>query len=84
MFKLTSFNLSNLGAPMGKESVSVNYTEYFHHCENAKKYAEKDYKKRSSGETFKWSRKGKMRICSGDLRFVMYEIEQIFCKDKAE
>ena len=43
MHKLTSRNLTGLGAPMGRERVTVNYVKYFHKLKNAKKFVREKY-----------------------------------------
>lgn len=71
IYKLTSENLTNLGGPMGSEYTFSNWEKYFTSIESAKKYAEKDY-----GDKIKW-KGGKRKPSSGDLRYVMYEIEKL-------
>lgn len=72
IYKLVIEDLTHLGGPMGTERTYVIGREYFLSLEKAKKFAEKDYSKRSNGETFKW--KG---LSSGDLSFIMYTITKI-------
>jgi len=58
----------------------TNWVKYFTTVEAAKRYAEKDYKKEAEvkkPEKIEWSREGKSRWCTQDLRFVMYEISEI-------
>ena len=77
--ELVSENLSHLGGPMGSEYTTTNFRKFFKSVDEAKKYAEKDYKK-NRANPIKWEVgyvQDDERITSGDLGFVMYEITKI-------
>jgi hypothetical protein len=71
IYSLTSTNLTGLGGMMGTERTDVNYIKYFTTIEFAKKNAEKEYKKKID-----WLKEGG-KVRSGDLRWVMYDIETV-------
>lgn len=73
---LRSINLTNLGGPMGSESTFSNFEKPFKSMKEAKEYGEKDYETSGRKEKIKWSNTNG-NACSGDLDFVMYEIEKI-------
>jgi hypothetical protein len=79
MYKLISENLLNLGGAMGLQHTTTNWEKYFKNVLAAKEYAEKDYRK-SCKEKIKWSKGGGV-ITSGDLLFVMYDIEKVKVED---
>lgn len=72
VYKLVSEDLSGLGSSMGTEHTSVNWERFFIDANDAKEYAQKDYR-----SEIKWKRHGKGGWISGDLRFVMYTIRPI-------
>jgi hypothetical protein len=74
IYKLRSENLSGLGQ-MGSSS-STNWEKYFSKVSLAKKFAEKDYRRE-----IKWKKSGN-RHTSGDLRYVMYDIEPVKVVEK--
>jgi hypothetical protein len=84
MYKLTSENLTGLGGPMGTERTWNNWEKYFNDIVIAKDFALRDYRKetKDSEATIDWrdttlGRTTDVRITSGDLRFVMYTIEEV-------
>lgn len=81
-FEVRSENLTNLGGPMGSESVSDNWSKSVSTMEKAKALVEKDYKKECGGKPekiIKWT-KGKKNCNTQDLRFVMYYIREVTVK----
>lgn len=80
MFVLTAEDLTGLGGPMGTERTVTVLMEYFKSVDNAKQFALKHYQRNRPGETFKWEKRGS-KWTSGDLMFVMYDIEPIKTKD---
>ena len=74
IYMLTSEDLSHLGGPMGSEYTTTNYVKPFEDLEAAQEYAEKEYKRGK----ITWTKdKKKAKWCSGDLAFVMYNIEEV-------
>jgi hypothetical protein len=79
VYEAISEDLTNLGGPMGTESVSDNWRKLFDSVEKAKEYCEKDYAKITKGahptrvSKIKWSKR-KEGFQTQDLLFVMYYI----------
>lgn len=72
MFTLTIEDLTHLGSSMGTEyTTSDEY--HFSSIDAAKRYAEKHY----NGSRGKIQWKGKTRLTSGDLGYVMYSIKPL-------
>ena len=76
MYCLISEDLRGLGGPMGTESTAINFEKYFNYLDNAKDYAQRDYKQRP----IQWKR-NKTTYSSGDLGFVMYTITRVETED---
>lgn len=70
VYSLESENLSSLGS-MGSSS-TTNFVRLFSTKEYAKEYAEKDY-----GDKIEWENDRSGGCCSGDLRYVMYNIKRV-------
>lgn len=85
MWELISEDLTGLGGPMGTDNTPINFRKFFKSIENAKKYAEKDYKCgkiswRVSKDYVHYN-SSKYSVTSGDLGYVMYRIRKIETED---
>ena len=80
IFKLVSTDMTHLGGPMGSEYTTTNFVKYFSSVDNAKKHAEKDFGDQRT-EPIEWKKKNKSGFTSGDLRYVMYDIESVVLED---
>jgi hypothetical protein len=81
-FEVRSENLTNLGGPMGSESVHDNWSKSVSSVEKAKAIVDKDYKKECGGNPWheiKWTKRGK-NYQTQDLNFVMYYIREVAVK----
>jgi hypothetical protein len=80
-FEVRSENLTNLGGPMGSESVHDNWRRSVSTFKKARAIVEQDYKKECGGKPEKvivwtWDDAEKI-IRTQDLRFVMYYIREV-------
>ena len=76
IYSLTREDLSNIGAPMGREYSTTDWIKLFSSIHKAKKYAQKDYDNIDGREKFEWTRKyGEWN--SGDLLSKMYTIRKV-------
>ncbi len=74
MYVLNIEDLSHLGGSMGTEYTTSTY-QYYKKQDNAVKAAEKLYENKID-----WKKKGST-LCSGDLSWVMFTIEEIKTED---
>lgn len=83
-YTLISENLTGLGGPMGSERTTTNWRKHFRSEENAKKYAEEDYRKKAGRpgvRKLKWIETGNAQR-TDDLGFVMYHVQPAQFEDK--
>jgi hypothetical protein len=76
VFKLTARDFTDVGGPMGSsQGEGVYFEKLFAAPAKAMAHAEKHYKKNETGaKKLEWSRDGKNRWTTGDLRWVCYDI----------
>ena len=92
MYKLKSEDLSTLGS-MGS-TTRTNFIKYFETVEEAKEYAQNDYdshnsKYRRKAQKIKWKHRLDPprdidNYCSGDMGFVMYDIDLLTIEDSTK
>lgn len=90
---LESVNMINASRMTGYARTTTNFKKFFLNLENAKKFAQEDYKKESGKEwkkEFKWEKEEYflpyknqklIRLSSGDLGFVEYTIINVQMED---
>jgi hypothetical protein len=74
-FELVATDLTHLGGPMGTEKTYTIFRKAFNSVDDAKKFAEKDHKKRDNREKIQWKCSKDNTWTSQDLLSHAYEIQ---------
>jgi hypothetical protein len=79
MFCTVAENMINAGGPMGGPDTTTMWRKFFTTKRKAMKYCEKHYREETerSAEKLKWTHRGKNRVHSRNLCWVMYTIFKV-------